>query len=213
MVAHRNVCIRKIVNRHFNSNTFVVLNEYCSEVTIIDPGDAECLSLLEVLADYKAEKLNIILTHEHYDHISGLQKLCSMYKTYLYSSDKCYKNLNDPKLNLSEYLDIYIMDSIRPSFIKIVRDGDVIKIGDLYYTFYETPGHSEGSICFGFNDVLFTGDTILPMKVPTNFPGGSKAKLIASIQRLRQILTSYERILPGHGEPYSVELKEIKPSE
>ena len=40
---------------------------------------------------------------------------------------------------------------------KTIADGDVIEVGDLRFKVMYTPGHSEGSVCYVIENVIFRG--------------------------------------------------------
>jgi hydroxyacylglutathione hydrolase len=55
----------------FFKNGFVVGCEETREAVIIDPGD-EVETLLETARDHRLTVTNILLTHAHLDHITGV---------------------------------------------------------------------------------------------------------------------------------------------
>ena len=62
-----------------------------------------------------------------------------------------------------------------------------------------TPGHSEGSVCFLTDQVLFAGDLIFHGSIGrTDFPGGSMQELVKSVKEKVFTLPGDTRILPGH---------------
>lgn len=78
-----------------------------------------------------------------------------------------------------------------------------------------TPGHTPGSICLFFPNslnpnsltpsLLFSGDTLFHMGYGrTDLLGGNFAQLMDSLERLMTLPPS-TRVLPGHGEPTSIE--------
>lgn len=210
MKAEGKPLIHQLVNSHFNSNTFVFHNETMEVTAIVDPGELHPEKLLEFLAFNPSDSYSVILTHEHNDHIAGLGVLCSMFSIKLFLSQKCWENLNNPKRNLSEYLDVGNIDNITPSEIYIVSDGEKVSINNVAFTFYDTPGHSEGGICIGVRDIIFTGDTVLQYnKVTTNLPGGSKNELKTTQQKLKGILPEYAFIYPGHGDVYQTGVEKM----
>lgn len=80
-----------------------------------------------------------------------------------------------------------------------LKDGDVIKGGDISLEVIHTPGHTPGSISLKMGDKIFTGDTLFKDGVGrTDLAGGSTEKLIDSLKRLMAFDNSFE-ILPGHG--------------
>lgn len=63
-----------------------------------------------------------------------------------------------------------------------------------------TPGHTEDHLCFLMGKGLFCGDLILGQGstiVPPASEGGSLAKYMASLERVRKL--DLERLYPGHG--------------
>ncbi len=63
----------------------------------------------------------------------------------------------------------------------------------------ETPGHSKGSICILYKDVLFSGDTIFNRNTigRTDLPGSSEKEMKESLERLKKV--KYKLLCPGHG--------------
>jgi glyoxylase-like metal-dependent hydrolase (beta-lactamase superfamily II) len=65
------------------------------------------------------------------------------------------------------------MDALSPSSFHIINDHESISIGEFVFKFYYSPGHSEGSICIGQDNMIFTGDRLMKnYKIVTNPPGG-----------------------------------------
>lgn len=77
-------------------------------------------------------------------------------------------------------------------------DGDTLTLGSLTLTVWETPGHSEGSVCLLVGDVIFAGDTLFRMSCGrTDFPGGSYPAILRSLARLARLEGNYT-VYPGH---------------
>jgi glyoxylase-like metal-dependent hydrolase (beta-lactamase superfamily II) len=80
----------------------------------------------------------------------------------------------------------------------LLRDGDVIKMGDESFEVIHTPGHSSDSVCF-YNQaqgVLFAGDTPVLITSPT---GTYEAAFIEALEKL--CARDVRRIYFGHGPP------------
>lgn len=197
------IIINHIINPHFYSNTYVIYRDDNDSVIIIDPGDKDSKSLIDFLSKNKYNNYYVVLTHEHYDHISGLKSLCPLFEIDLILSRSTFDNLNNPKKNLSDYLDREVIDDLSPFSFQIVEDNESIAIGDLVFKFYYTPGHSEGSMCVGLCNMIFTGDTLMKNhKIVTNLPGGSKSIYEKTKNKLNDLLINYEIVYPGHGSAY-----------
>lgn len=76
----------------------------------------------------------------------------------------------------------------------------VISVGELEITALHTPGHTPGSMCFTFDSVVFTGDTLFPGGPgATRFPYSDFDEIMHSLQSELFTLPDETRVLPGHG--------------
>lgn len=88
---------------------------------------------------------------------------------------------------------------------RLLRDGDMLEIGDLKFTVLHTPGHSPGGISLAGHGVVFTGDTLLQGNMGrTDLPGGSYDELVQSIRGRLMGLPNDTLVLPGHGPQTTV---------
>ena len=128
---------------------------------------AELLNDLEKL-HIKPEQIElIILTHNHWDHIGNID---------IFENAQIYGNKTDFKCK--EVLDL---DNLKMKEIVIIK----------------TPGHTRGSVCFLYEDVLFSGDTIFHNGIGrTDLPGGSETEMKNSLEKLKKI--DYKILCPGH---------------
>ena len=63
-----------------------------------------------------------------------------------------------------------------------------------------TPGHTPGSVCFAFEDCLFTGDTLFKNAIGrTDFSDGSPDDMRASLAKLYRMPGDFV-VYPGHDE-------------
>jgi hydroxyacylglutathione hydrolase len=197
--------VNRIVNPHFDSNTYLIYRNDNDSVIIIDPGNMDSKLLIELFPKQKINNYNVILTHEHYDHIAGLKSLCSLFEINVFLSNSCLDNLCNPKKNLTDYLDVDIINTLPIKNFNIVQDKETVNICGFVFKFYYTPGHSEGSICFGLDNKIFTGDTLMKnQKIITNLPGGNKLNYEKTLGELDDILKDYKMIYPGHGSVYYI---------
>ena len=101
MFSNSNFFVKKFINSTFHSNSYIIYSKTNKIISIIDPRET-------IIENINCKNINIILTHEHIDHIYGLEQLCNNYLVTIFLSEKCHKNINDPKKNLSEYCTIFI---------------------------------------------------------------------------------------------------------
>ena len=98
----------------------------------------------------------------------------------------------------SELYDIADYVEFTPS--DLLKDGDVINLGNSEIKVLHTPGHSRGGLCFVTEVGIFCGDTIFLRSVGrTDFPGGSFEQLMKSIQKKILVLDDSIVLYPGHG--------------
>lgn len=186
--------IQGIVNSIMSSMTYVLSEDDCDGVWLVDCGDINSIQA-SIGSNYIK---GVLLTHAHYDHIYGLPFLLSQYPDCVVLTNKAGEmSLASAKLNLSKYQGAPI--EISASRIQIVSDGDVVKLFPGYQTrVFETPGHNPSCLCFQIEDILFTGDAYIPgLPVVTNLPGGNKEQ--ANVSKLRiESMISGRNVYPGH---------------
>ena len=198
------VKIRRIINSPIESNSFILYREDNSNCIVIDPGTLECDKLLHLLNELKLKPEYIFLTHEHFDHIWGVNKLKDTFESKIVCSKECAESITQRKKNMSVFYDQEGFDTY-PADI-LIEDLNYMLIQDgIKIEFIETQGHSNGSICILVGNNLFTGDTIIyNTRTVVKFPGGNKAKLKMSIDSiLRKVHGKDITIFPGHGKSFS----------
>jgi hydroxyacylglutathione hydrolase len=202
-----NIIVTRFLNNPIPSNCFVVHVENTTACLLVDPADHDPVQLISYLELKKLRPDYIILTHEHFDHISGVNFFKSRYDCKVIATDTCSLSIQYPKKNLSVFHD-NIGFSCAPADISIKDKHFQIPWGTKNLKFYKTPGHSEGSLCFGIDNKLFTGDTIIKgHKTVLKIVGGNKQHLIASLNEIFNTFDEDTMIFPGHGENFL--LKEV----
>ena len=79
-------------------------------------------------------------------------------------------------------------------------DGQEIDIIGIKIKVISTPGHTDGSLTFLVDDMLFTGDTLFLGSVGrTDFVTGDKNAMISSVKKLFALNGDY-KVFPGHDE-------------
>lgn len=189
-----------------------------SKALLIDTICDECL--FNDLHNHNVKQVQVILTHEHFDHLLGVERLRQEFKCSVICSDKAFENLPNPRKNLSayaEYLRQLFAEKKKQSNLDIpIHEfscrGDQTFVGkyelkfeNLRFNLVSTPGHSEGSICvlqiLGEKiERIFSGDTVLnDYPIYTKIPGGSK-KLFSEITKPFLLsLPGDVMVYPGHG--------------
>ena len=192
--------IEIIKNRPIDSNCFVLYNDSSSDCIIVDPGTNDCGELLCFLDQNKLVPEYLLLTHEHFDHILGVNKLLELFNCTIICSEKCLEFIGNKKKNLSVFQD-QIGFEILPKNVKLVSN-EHLKLGNYSIKFRETPGHSLGSISFWVNEMLFVGDVLIKdTKTVTKLPGGCKKQLENTLNELDELFRNRDMVVyPGHGK-------------
>ena len=170
-------------------------NRHC---IFFDPAD-KGRRIYEALLEKKVVVDIILLTHGHFDHISGAKELvaCTGAKLGCLSEEQAI--CKDPFLNLGNN---YGMDvSVTPDML--FKDGDEIVAAGLTCRVIKTPGHTSGGCCYYFEEdgILISGDTLFEESIGrTDFPTGSTSELIRSVKEKLFCLPGDTCVYPGHGE-------------
>ena len=175
------------------TNCYLLTDEETGKTAVIDPGFYN--SQMEK-AVQKHQVVMILLSHGHFDHITGVKKLAveTGAKIYMDAADSDFPM--KPELNLSSAMGL---DAIEP-FVPDVQlhDGSTIELGSLQIKVMHTPGHTRGGCCYLVGETLFSGDTLMCGTVGrTDLPTGSYEEIRKSVQRLRDLPGEW-RVLPGH---------------
>jgi hydroxyacylglutathione hydrolase len=207
----RNIIIKRVINRPVESNSYIVYNNNNNNCIVIDPGTEDCEELLKYFSLKHLIPSLIILTHEHFDHIWGINKLKDTYDCKILSSKFCSDKISDKKKNMSVFYDQVGFESY-PADILIEDINYQIRWNRNKINFIMTSGHTNASICILVNNNLFTGDTIIQnTKTLTKFPSGSKASLVESLTFLNsKFLNRNILIFPGHGDSFLFDDLEIQ---
>ena len=156
----------------------------------------------------------MIVTHEHYDHISGVNAWKKAYNAPLLCSEACAANLGDTVKNQSRHFDVFCE---LQSWIRldgpVQTESDYTCAADRTFTdrtefdwqghkfgLLEIPGHSRGSIGIYLDEVnFFSGDSLFEERgVELRLPGGS-CRLWTELGEPRiNSVPAGTRIWPGH---------------
>ncbi|HCD9235303.1 MBL fold metallo-hydrolase [Elizabethkingia anophelis] len=190
-------------NYPIDSVTYIISNPGLKEALIIDPGTENDTRIINYLSAHGLDLKFIFLTHEHFDHILGVNFLRENFpNTAVITSLKTSERLSNPKKNLAIFHN-QINLVVKKADI-IVEEGAYKMIGLEFEIFY-TPGHTDSSISLKINDSFFSGDFLLQgTRIVTNLPTGSKKDYQQSLEKYKKMLKGIN-VFPGHGETYTFE--------
>ncbi|GHT77960.1 MBL fold metallo-hydrolase [Bacteroidia bacterium] len=189
--------IQRIINSFFTSNTYIVSDAASNVCWLIDVGDIQpILDHIPAGATIKG----VFLTHTHYDHLYGINKLIHLYPDCMvYTSEHGKEGLFSAKLNFSKYHNDPIVFS--GSNIRILHEGDKVElVSGAVLTVIETPGHDWSCLSYCMGNAMFTGDSFIPgLKVITTFPHSNRDDAELSKLRILNIADGRD-FYPGHGD-------------
>jgi glyoxylase-like metal-dependent hydrolase (beta-lactamase superfamily II) len=169
------------------ANAWVIGDD--EEVIVIDPGD-DAQAVLDVVGD--REILAVICTHGHAGHCAGALAVAARDEApvALHPADR------------REWRDVHDSD---PDIE--MEDGGKFEVGGVTLEVLHAPGHSRGSVCLYCEelDAVFAGDVICatgPVAREDGYPNWGRQLDAIGAQVLT--LPPTARILPGHGEEFTV---------
>ena len=184
--------IKRVIVGALEVNCFIVRDSETNDALIIDPGD-EADRIIEAVKLVEAKPLGILLTHAHVDHIRGVGAVSAAFNlpVWIHEADRAMYLSPDnailPWLTAAENL---------PQPVDTPP-----QLPNHPYEIIETPGHTPGSVCLHFESegLLLTGDTLFAGSCGrTDFPGGSRTQMDASLRRLAT-LPPETQVIAGHG--------------
>jgi glyoxylase-like metal-dependent hydrolase (beta-lactamase superfamily II) len=175
----RVICLKKNGIK-YTCNAYLILGSWSTlqDVnTLVDIGtDSSIAKEIETIYTGIGKKPvdKIIITHEHFDHAGGIGEFKLIYNAKVYAFKK-FEGVDE-----------------------VLKDGQVVRVGDRDFEVIHTPGHSSDSICLYCEEdgVLFSGDT--PLRI--NMPGGAYSiEFLEALEKLMRL--NIKTIFPGHDPP------------
>ncbi|MBQ6655033.1 MAG: MBL fold metallo-hydrolase [Erysipelotrichaceae bacterium] len=196
-----NMELERIVVGAVQTNCYLLHKN--GNIILIDPGDS-CRRIVRRMESYgNFNLLAILLTHGHFDHINAVDDLVNRYHCPVYACQDDEKMLRNRRYNCMGPLHGELSCPIT------WLSGDQLDIGDFHFRVLYTPGHTNGSVMYLIEGMLFSGDTLFRGSVGrTDLYGGSYGKLMESLQQVRE-LDEKTAVYPGHEEETTVE-EELK---
>ncbi len=190
---------KRLTTGMLSSNCYIIGDR--GEGVVIDPG-AGCDEILDAALEIGLSVKYIILTHSHIDHMCSMEELCDRTgaKVLVHKDDAAA--LGDARYNGSA---LFGMVKRFKSPDLLLKDGDIIKVGDMELSIIHTPGHTPGGICIKAEDKLFTGDTLFKTSIGrTDLGNGDYDDIIASIKNKLMVLDDETIVCPGHGSASTI---------
>jgi len=174
------------------ANSWIVGDD--QEVIVIDPGD-DAAPVLDLVGE--REVLAVICTHGHATHVAAAVDVATRDEApvALHPADRVYWREAHP--------------DAEPEIE--MEDGGIFGVADVSLEVLHAPGHSAGSVCIYSEDLgaVFVGDVVSasgPVAHENEFP--DFARQLSSIGAHVLTLPGQTRVLPGHGDEFTVSVAE-----
>ena len=193
-------------------NTYIVVNG--DSGFVVDPGgDAD-----EIFAIFKKQKAKIdaiLLTHAHFDHIGGvaqLVKIASESEGKTQSTPTVFLHREEVE-KIGSYKNMgFSMNANPEKFVPdvLLKGGETLDISGLKVKVIHTPGHSKGGVCYVVGNKIFVGDTLFFTSYGRTdlYDGNAKDLKNSIVNKLFNLKGNYT-LLPGHGEPTTLEFERV----
>jgi hydroxyacylglutathione hydrolase len=191
----------------FQKNGFVIGCEETRQGVIIDPGD-EVRDLLSIVKEHGLSIVNILLTHAHLDHVTGVAeaKQALNVPVWLHKDDDFLYQ------RVVEQGQMFGLRVKRQPPIDSFYEGEgPLRFGRYVVRVLHTPGHCPGGVCLAVSKegekkaVLFVGDTLFAGSIGrTDLPGGNAETLLKSIRNVLFRFPDDTVVWSGHGEETTI---------
>ena len=193
------------VSDFIQTNAYFYIDEQTKHGFLIDPG-SEAEKLLQIIRKNGWTIEKILITHGHFDHIGGVEKIHRELDIPYFAHKSGEKYLTDGNYNLSAFF----INEIGLNEAQYLNEGDEIVLDadpKVKLRVIHTPGHTQDAVIYydADNKLAFVGDTIFKSSVGrTDIPGGDEKQLYKSIREKIFTLPDGTVLYSGHSEPTTV---------
>lgn len=179
----------------YGANTYIIFDDNKKAIVIDCGGDHD--DVVKILNENELELEAIVLTHGHFDHIGGVNKLRDETGAKVYGAIYERDLFDNADHNLSTAT---LLGPITLECDHYFEDGDLLEFTPITLEVMHTPGHTEGGCVLYGNGHLFTGDTIFTKSCGrTDLYSGNQEKLEDSLKKIALKYPDDTIICSGHG--------------
>ena len=189
----------------YGANSYILTCEDTKESVVVDPG-GESEDTIKAITDGNLDLKYIILTHGHGDHIGAVLDLKEKYNVPVLIHEDDEQLINDSDKNLSSQLP---MKDTSFKSDRQLKDGDVVKFGNVELEVIHTPGHSPGCICLKSGKDILTGDTLFRGSIGRTdlYGSSSQEELVKGVKEKIMIYEDDVNLHSGHGVESTIDFE------
>lgn len=196
------LAVESFINELMTSNCYLIYDDSTHKCIVIDPGSEKSEREISFIRQHNLSLDYIIVSHEHTDHNWGVNSLYDSFSGgKIVCTEVCQKWVN--KANRAYFLFYYddpdYLYQMKQADILIKSNDDILDWNGYSIRFFLTPGHSKGSMCVKIDNMLFTGDTIMPFKPYFNGRDSNEDDWEQSVNMIKNTIPQDTIIYPGHG--------------
>jgi len=189
------IVVGRTVFLEFQENCWLIGHSRTKEAICVDPG-GDPAQVVDLAGQMGLTIKYIANSHGHIDHIAGVGGLrrATGAKVLMHPADvEMMRLAKDMGLRFG----MQVEEPGEPD--ALLSDLDDIDIDGLKLKVLHTPGHTQGSISFYIDGIVFAGDTLFNGSIGrTDLPGGDYDQEMASICDRLLALPDDTIVLPGH---------------
>lgn len=184
------------------TNCYIVFDRKTKAAFCVDVSDRLEYKYFDFISANGLNVKYLLLTHGHYDHTQDvLQFKKNFADAKIAISKKDYDNI----LNATEVF-CPPCEFVTPDIL--FEGGDKLEFLSEYIEIIATPGHTNGSVCFKFRDMLFCGDTVFYGSIGrTDMPTGSFTEILSSVKKINAL--GNLKLYPGHMQTTDIKTQRI----
>lgn len=201
--------VQLFVENAIQTNCWVVIDEDSKEAIIIDLGGGY-RDIKKYINNQNAKLKFVICTHGHFDHIMGIPEMQQTEPNIPVYMSKKDENMTS---EINKMLQMFGIPGNYPpvKVSEFIDENSKLSIGSHNIEIIETPGHTQGGLCFKIGNLLFSGDSLFNREIGRcDLPGGNFNSLISALKTKIITLPEDTEVFPGHGSTTTIKEEKLK---
>ncbi|GAB2877360.1 MBL fold metallo-hydrolase [Uliginosibacterium flavum] len=167
---------RQLFDAESKALTYLLADGKAGEAVVIDPLKSQATLILALLAEHNLRLTYVLRTHVHRPDRSDCGELCLRTGAHFMLGENTPDDIPSQRL----------------------ADGACINFGVEHITVLATPGHTPGSVCYLWQDRLFSGDTLCIRGCDCAGDDADPGQLFDSVKHKLFTLADETLVFPGH---------------